>query len=94
MIAEKNIELGDYSSPSIPLFRLISKHSTKLVLHFDEKYLHRVKVGSEIRYKINGTEKRAKISKIYPSVNNRKATAEAQVSSETVGSFGEAFIIG
>ena len=67
------------------------------MLTFDEKYLHHVKAGNKVRYRVDGQkgEKTGVISKIYPSVNpkNRKATAEVLSSHLAPGLFGEAYIV-
>lgn len=98
VISSRNIELGDSVSGGGSLFRLISSPEVKLILNFDEKYLHGVKVGSSVRYKIDGQagERIGKIAKIYPSINakNRKATAEVYASNIAPGLFGEAYILG
>lgn len=95
VISSRFVELGDSVAGLPSLLSLISTE-VKLVLHFDEKYLHQVKVGSKVRYRIDGSngEKMGSISKIYPSVNpkNRKATAEILTSGLAPGLFGEAYI--
>lgn len=97
VISARNIELGDSAGGGMSLFRLISSPEVKLVLKFDEKYLHQVKVGSNVRYRIDGTsaEKTGKIAKIYPSVDpkNRKATVEVYASGFAPGLFGEGYIL-
>lgn len=96
VIAGRSVELGDSVVGSISLFKLISS-DVKLVLNFDEKYLHYVKIGSKVRYRIDGQsgDKIGTISKIYPAVNvkNRKATAEVLTSNLAPGLFGEAYIV-
>lgn len=97
VIASKNVELGDSVVGSSSLLTLISS-DVKLVLNFDEKYLHSIKVGSKVRYRVDGqnSDRVGTISKIYPSVNakNRKATAEVSTSNLAPGLFGEAYISG
>lgn len=96
VIASRNIEIGDSVVGSSSLLKLISS-DVKLILNFDEKYLHHVKVGSKVRYRLDGQsgERMGSISKIYPSVNtkNRKATAEVLTSNIAPGLFGEAYIV-
>ncbi|OHD80259.1 MAG: hypothetical protein A3D90_09845, partial [Sulfuricurvum sp. RIFCSPHIGHO2_02_FULL_43_9] len=97
IIASRNIELGDSVVGASALFHLISSPDVKLMLNFDEKYLHSIKIGSKVRYRIDGQkgERMGSISKIYPSVNakNRKATAEVLTSNIAPGLFGEAYIL-
>lgn len=96
VIASRSIELGDSIVGSASLFRLISSPDVKLILNFDEKYLHVVKTGAKVRYRIDGqnNEKIGMITKIHPSVDpkNRKATAEVLTSKLAPGLFGEAYI--
>jgi RND family efflux transporter MFP subunit len=98
IIASRTIEVGDSVVGASSLFRLISSPEVKLILNFDEKYLHSLKVGSKVRYRVDGQgkERLGSISKIYPSVNakNRKATAEVLTTNIAPGLFGEAYIIG
>jgi len=99
IISERNIELGDgVGGSASPLFKLISGGAVKLVVQFDEKYLHHVKKGSSIRYRIDGENQwhNTTITKLYPTVNpkTRKATAEVIVSHIAPGLFGEAYIVG
>lgn len=96
VIASRSVELGDSVVGSASLLKLIST-DTKLIITFDEKYLHYVKVGSKVRYRLDGQsrDRMGSISKIYPSVNakNRKATAEVLTSNLAPGLFGEAYIL-
>lgn len=99
VISQRNVQLGDGVGGGImPLLTLISDGAVKLVVVFDEKYLSRVKKGSTVRYRVDGTNqwRNATISKLYPTINpkNRKATAEVLVSKIAPGLFGEAYIVG
>lgn len=97
VIAERKIDLGDgVGANSTTLFRLVS-HQKKMVLQYDSKYIDKVKVGDEFEYSIdgNGQKKVAKITKIYPTIDDttRKVTAEAAVSDDmTPGLFGDGYI--
>jgi membrane fusion protein, multidrug efflux system len=97
IIAERNIEQGDSTAGVSTLLRLISSPQVKLILTFDEKYLNQVKVGSKVRYRVDGQnlEKTGVIAKLYPAINpkNRKATAEVLTSHLAPGLFGEAYIV-
>jgi multidrug resistance efflux pump len=93
VIAEKNIEVGDMASPGArAAFRLISDE-TKLLLSFDSKYADSVKLGDSFCYAYDGktSGKCAKITKIYPAVNqnSKKLNAEADGSGVKVGIFGD-----
>ncbi len=96
VIASRSVEVGDLVMGSAPLFLLMSSPEVKLVMTFDEKYLSKVKVGSKVRYRVDGQsgEKIGKIGKLYPSVNakNRKATAEVLTTHLSPGLFGEGYI--
>ncbi len=99
IISERNIELGDgVGGGSIPLFKLISDGTVKLIVQFDEKYLNKVRKGSMIRYRVDGENqwRNNTIVKLYPTINpkSRKATAEVLTSKIAPGLFGEAYIIG
>ncbi|PAF41472.1 HlyD family efflux transporter periplasmic adaptor subunit [Helicobacter sp. 11S03491-1] len=97
VIASKNVELGDgVIANNTTLFRLVS-HQKKIVLQYDSKYIDKVKVGDEYDYSIdgNGNQKNAKITKIYPTIddNTRKVTAEAVVGDDMIpGIFGDGYI--
>lgn len=95
VISERNIELGD-GVGSMPLFKLISDGTVKLLVRFDEKYLSRVKKGSAVRYRIDGESQwhNGRITKLYPTIDpkTRKATAEVLASKIAPGLFGEAYI--
>ncbi|PAF53117.1 efflux transporter periplasmic adaptor subunit [Helicobacter sp. 13S00482-2] len=97
VIAERKINLGDgVSANSTTLFRLVS-HEKKIVLQYDSKYVDKVKVGDEFEYSIdgNGQKKVAKITKIYPTIDDttRKVTAEATASDDMIpGLFGDGYI--
>lgn len=98
VIASRNIELGDgVGANQTKLFRLISNEK-KMIIQFDSKYLPNVQIGDIYRYKIDGkgTEREAKIYKIYPAidVNTRKVSAEAIVpDSMQPGLFGDGYIV-
>ncbi|WP_457745972.1 efflux RND transporter periplasmic adaptor subunit [Sulfurimonas sp.] len=98
VIFYKDIELGDAVSGLMlkTVYKLQSKHDRKLIINFDEKYVHIVKIGDVFEYMIDGDTKtyQGKISKIYPQVNskNRKATAEVKAKDFTVGLFGSGYI--
>lgn len=97
VIAERKIDLGDgVAANSTTLFRLVS-HEKKMVLQYDSKYIDKVKVGDEFEYSIdgNGQKKVAKITKIYPTIDDttRKVTAEAVAGDDmTPGLFGDGYI--
>ncbi len=97
IIASRNIELGDgVGANQTKLFRLISNEK-KMIIQFDSKYLPHVQIGDIYRYKIDGkgTEREAKIYKIYPTIdiNTRKVSAEAIVpDSMQPGLFGDGYI--
>jgi RND family efflux transporter MFP subunit len=98
VISHRNIELGDgVGGGSMPLFKLISNGTVKLLVQFDEKYLTKVRKGSAVRYRVDGENQwhNAVISKLHPTVNpkTRKATAEILVGKIAPGLFGEAFIL-
>lgn len=96
VISERNVQLGDGVGGGIPLFRLISSPEVKLLLRFDEKYLHQIKKGASVRYRVDGMNsyRSGTIAKLYPSVDpkSRKATAEIHTSNIASGLFGEAYI--
>ena len=99
VISQRNVQLGDgVGGGTMPLLKLISDGTVKLIVQFDEKYLSRVKKGSAIRYRVDGESqwRNATISKLYPTINpkNRKATAEVLASKIAPGLFGEAYILG
>jgi RND family efflux transporter MFP subunit len=99
VVSQRNVQLGDgVGGGTMPLLKLISDGTVKLIVQFDEKYLSRVKKGSAIRYRVDGESqwRNATISKLYPTINpkNRKATAEVLASKIAPGLFGEAYILG
>ena len=94
IITAKMIEVGNVVSGIAPrtAFSLQSEHKRKLLLHFDQKYWHKVQTGNAFEYTIDGEQKarHGVIGKIYPKVNQqtRKMTAEVYVSDLVVGLFG------
>jgi len=99
IITYKNIEAGDTvpgMSPKL-VYKLISPHKRKLIVEFDGKYLSKVKVGDEFKYKLDGSNKEliGKISKIYPTVDTKtqKAKAEVETKDIKVGLFGSGVIV-
>ncbi len=99
VIYEKLVEEGDVVSGQAirTILKIQSKSERKLVLKFDQKYNHIVKVGNTFSYKIDGddTEYEGKIYKIYPYVDsaNRKIKAEVHSSNILVGLFGDGYIL-
>lgn len=99
VIFEKNVEVGDVVSGLMlrTLFKIQSKNMRKLIFEFDQKYWKTVKVGSRVKYKVNGDESSysGTISKVYPYANsdNRKIKAEVQANGFVVGLFGDGHII-
>lgn len=99
VIYDKSIEVGDAVSGMMlkTVFKIQSLHQRKLVLEFDQKYHHKVKVGDKFEYKVDGDDKKymGVISKIYPyaNSNNRKIKAEVQAKDLIVGLFGDGLII-
>lgn len=97
IIYEKIVEKGDVVSGNmIRTILKIQDNSQKLLLSFDQQYWKVVKVGDNIKFKVDGDNKlyKSKISKIYPKIDNksRSIKAEAKVSGFIVGLFGEGYI--
>nr|WP_104752007.1 efflux RND transporter periplasmic adaptor subunit [Helicobacter baculiformis] len=99
VIASKNIELGEgMNANNTLLFRLVSK-KLKMVLEFDSRYIHEVKVGDSFFYSVDGggNNFKAVITKIYPTIDvkTRKVSAEALLPAQSnlrPGIFGDGFI--
>ncbi len=98
IITAKYIEVGDGISAMPPktAFKIETIHKKKLILEFDQSYFNIVKKGDIFRYSFDGSKKeyRAKISKIYPTINQltRKAKAEVEVLDIPSGLFGTGYI--
>lgn len=98
VIYEKNVEVGDVVNAMNlkTILKIQSTDDRKLILEFDQKYWHKVKVGQTFRYKIDGDSKEynASISKVYPVANqdNRKLKAEVQAKGFISGLFGDGYI--
>ncbi|ADN09368.1 efflux RND transporter periplasmic adaptor subunit [Sulfurimonas autotrophica] len=99
IIYDKEIEIGDAVSGMMlkTVFKIQSLHARKLILEFDQKYHHIVKVGQTFEYKVDGDDKTytGVISKVYPYANfdNRKIKAEVKAKDFTVGLFGDGYIL-
>ena len=69
VISQKIVEVGDVVSGMMlkTVFQIQSASDRKIVLEFDQKYWSEVKVGDEVNYTLDGSDKKysAKISKIY-----------------------------
>jgi RND family efflux transporter MFP subunit len=98
VIAERHKELGDGISGARiePVFTLIGTKRVKLLLSFDEKYWRKVKAGSRVTYRVDGSDETyvGTIAKVYPTVNpkTRKASAELYAEGIRPGLFGEGTI--
>lgn len=95
IISGKFIDLAQGVAPvQQVVMEMFSYPEVKLVISFDEKFKDKVKVGQNYRYKINGEEKKAKISLVYPSIDikTRKIFAEIYTTNLTPGLFGEGVI--
>lgn len=95
IISGKFIDLAQGVAPvQQVVMEMFSYPDVKLVISFDEKFKDKVKVGQTYRYKINGEEKKAKISIVYPSIDikTRKIFAEIYTTNLTPGLFGEGVI--
>ena len=99
IVVSKEIESGDVVSGQMAktAFVVQSIDKRKLILKFDQKYHKTVKVGDLFKYRIDGDTKqyRAKITKIYPTINEkeRKMRAEVESLGIPVGLFGDGYII-
>jgi membrane fusion protein (multidrug efflux system) len=99
VITQKNVEIGDVVSGQMitHVFSIQSTKARKLLLKFDQKYVHKVKVGNRFIYKIDGDmrEHEGVISKIYPAIDtaSRKAIAEVKAKGLPVGLFGSGSIM-
>jgi len=95
VIYTKEIEVGDAVSGMMlkTVFELQSQNERKLILEFDQKNRHLVKVGALFTYKIDGDSKSytGKISKIYPRADakTRKIKAEVKTKNFLPGLFGD-----
>ena len=98
VIAQRHKEIGDGVSGARiePVFTLIDTSKVKLILSFDEKYWQKVKAGSKVTYRVDGSDERysGTIAKVYPTVDSksRKATAELYAEGLRPGLFGEGMI--
>ncbi len=96
IISAKYIDLAQGVAPvQQVVMEMFSYPDVKLVISFDEKFKDKVKVGQTYRYKINGEQKEAKITLVYPSIDikTRKIFAEIYTTNLTPGLFGEGVII-
>ncbi len=98
VIVSKSVEAGDVVSGAMirTIMQIESIDAQKLVMNIDQKYWKQIKVGQKFRYKVDGDSKsyEGTISKIYPSANqnNRKLTAEVNVTGFVTGLYGEGYI--
>lgn len=98
VISHKFVQVGEgVGGVGKVLLELYSYPEVKLVLSFDEKYKHKIKIGQIFRYKLDGDEKEfeGKIALIYPAVEEktRKIYAEVYAKDLSPGLFGEGKII-
>lgn len=96
VIASKNVELGESTSPLQPAFVLNSEEA-KILIAIDEKYANLVKVGDTFKFKLDAIseEKEVKIALIYPEIKRetRKFYAEAYDMSLKPGMFGQGRVL-
>jgi RND family efflux transporter MFP subunit len=100
VITARNIEIGDMvvsQATSTPAFTMQTSGPIKLVIKYDSKYYGIPKVGSVFVYQIGGrgATRSTKITKIYPSVEEKTnmILAEAIVDNIPSGLFGTGKII-
>jgi RND family efflux transporter MFP subunit len=98
VITYKNIEKGDVVTAMNPrvVYKIQSQKRRVLKISFDQKYASIVKVGDIFEYKLDDNNKtfKAKITKIYPTIDakTQKARAEAESFDIMVGKFGDGYI--
>ena len=98
VISDKIVEVGDVVSGMMlkTIFKIQSLSDRKLVLEFDQKYWSEVKVGDEVNYTLDGSDKKysAKISKIYPAIDETSRMIKAEVKAKNIptGLFGTGYI--
>lgn len=95
VIAKRFVHMGDLIERSQNgLFMIVDDTMSKLILSFDQRYLDLVRKDQIYRLKVNGKERNATISEIYPTLERttRKAHATAYVKGVPHGLFGDGYI--
>lgn len=97
VITKKNTELGNIVlGAQTKLIETIALDDVKLVLKFDEKYWQKIKVGQNVTYRVDGSDKNyeGKITKIYPTILNASRQMQAEVKAKDLmpGLFGSGTI--
>jgi len=98
VITQKIVEVGDVVSGMMlkTVFKIQSLKERKVVLEFDQKDWSEVKIADEVNYTLDGSDKKykAKISKIYPTVDESSRMLKAEVKAENIptGLFGTGYI--
>lgn len=97
IISKKSIELGEgVGGVAQRLIGIFSYPEVKLVISYDEKFKDAVKVGSEFRYKLDGSNEEmvGAIALIHPKIDTRTRKIYAEVYAQGLmpGLFGEGYI--
>ncbi len=76
-VSERLVDPGDMASPSKPLLRVEDRKALKISFDIPQEDFPEVDQGQEVVFSLQGKEKRAKLSLVYPSLNPaRMKTAE------------------
>jgi RND family efflux transporter MFP subunit len=80
-VKEKKVSGGDFVRNGTPLFTLIIVDPIKLLFTVTEKDVGKMKVGQSVQFKVDsmaGRDFAAKVSIVYPSLEERKRTLQVE----------------
>lgn len=95
IITQKNVEIASgVIALNQKVLEIIAYPKVRLVLNIDESFLGCVKKGDLFKFRLDDTDKTAKISLIYPTINEKTKKFRAEALSENleVGRYGEGLI--
>jgi len=76
-VSERWVDPGDLASPSKPLLKVEDRKALKISFDIPQEDLSEISQGQDVVFSLQGEEKRAKLSLVYPSLNPaRMKTAE------------------
>jgi membrane fusion protein, multidrug efflux system len=83
-IGLRTISVGEYVNPTIAITNLVNANPVKISFSIPEKYSNRVRSGSEISFRIDGSDKKntAKIYAIEPGINATTRTLQMKAYAE------------
>ena len=81
-VEQKNVNVGEYAGPGVPLMQILDARSVEVVADVPEVYLPTIERGQEVRVEFPalGTERTARITEIGRTIDPANRTFEVRMS--------------